>query len=341
MSWSRFNFPLEITSDKTIMATRMAIGTLISFVITNYYEFVDPTWVYISLFVVLFEHNTVGSSLIRGYMRAIATISSAILSLIIIILFHNYYLTNLLGFIAGTFLYTYLFLGTKESYIGVLGSLTLAICLINYNDLSHVFIRPTNVVIGIMIALFTLRFFFPERATRLLILEIDRFLSEYDAISTYLANTEQEILVTELSNRLAKFEAQVIARVPNFQTLLSEAKVEVKRGSEFPKVVAAMLLSLRHIFRYYASIMASIIYDKVEMTEEDKKNLIFLHLAMKHLKRNLSHLKSKHKLVINPDFICHDNKIISLMSHLISIECQNLEIKINELIDTLHTVKLE
>lgn len=154
---------MEVTSEKTIMAARMAISMIIALIITTYFEIVEPTWVYISLFIVLFEQRTIGASLTRCSMRAIATISSALYSLIVILLFHNAYLMNIIGFVIGIFLYTYLFLGTKQSYIGILGCVTLAICLINYNDFTFVFMRPTNVIIGILIGFFTLRFFFqPE-----------------------------------------------------------------------------------------------------------------------------------------------------------------------------------
>ncbi len=341
MSLSWFNQPLEITQEKTIMAARMSIGVVISFVITTYFTIVEPTWVYISLFVVLSEQKTIGASLIRGSMRAIATVSSTAYSLFIILLFHNDYRANLIGFILGTFLYTYLFLGTKRGYIGTLGSITLAICLINHNDFSYVFIRPTNVLIGILIALFSLRFFFPRRATKMLILEARNFLTEYADLSYYLANVED--LTVDLHERLKSLESNVMTScIPRFQTLLSEAEVETDINSQFTKVASDIFTSLRHIVRYFLSIIASMIWEGVKIGENDKKTLLFLAGAFSALDDNLAQLGRQHQLVVSSELTATDDqKMIPLMLRLIVLECGALEMNINQLMTTLETVKLE
>lgn len=341
MSLSWFNQPLEITREKTIMAARMSIGVVISFVITTYFTIVDPTWVYISLFVVLSEQKTMGASLIRGSMRAIATISSAVYSLVIILLFHNDYRANLLGFILGTFLYAYLFLGTKRGYIGTLGSITLAICLINFNDFSYVFIRPTNVLIGILIGLFSLRFFLPRRATKMLILETQNFLTEYADLSYYLANMNN--VTTDLHERLKSLEANVMTScIPRFQTLLSEAEVETDINSQFTKVAADIFTSLRHIVRYFASIIASMIWEGVRISEDDKKTLLSLAKAFATLDDNLTQLGNKHRLTVSTELATtEEQKMVPLMLRLIALECSVLEENINQLMHTLDTVRLE
>lgn len=340
MSLSRYNFPIEMTRQKTIMAARMAIGTIISFIITTYFTLVEPTWVYISLFIILFEQHTIGASLTRCSMRAFATISSALYSLIIIFLFHNNYLMNLIGFVVGIFLYTYLFLGTKKSYIGILGCVTLAICLINYNNFSYVFIRPTNVIIGILIGFFTLRFFFPSRATKMLILEMQEFLAEYATLSMYLANIDDS--TTDLPERLTQCESNILALIPHFQTLISETRVEIGKDSGFTQVAADILQSFRHIFRYYASIIALILYKGVILNEKDREHFIFLSNAMIQLKENLSYLKHTRNLVAAPDLIPQkDENLLSLMLGLLVTECGSLEIKINKLIRMAKVVKLE
>ncbi|MCE0723602.1 MULTISPECIES: FUSC family protein [Legionella] len=330
MSLFKSNFSIEMTSQKTIMAARMAIGAIISFIVTTYFTLVEPTWVYISLFIILFEQHTIGASLTRCSMRAFATISSALYSLIIIFLFHNNYLMNLIGLIIGIFLYTYLFLGTKKSYIGILGCVTLAICLINYNNFSYVFIRPTNVIIGILIGFFTLRFFFPNRATKMLILEMEEFLAEYAALSTYIANIDDS---TDLAKRLTRCESNILTLIPHFQTLISEAQVEIGKDSGFTQVAADILQSFRHIFRYYASIIALILYEGVRLNEKDKEYFIFLSNAMIKLKENLSYLDRKPHLVAVPDVMPQKGEnLLSLMLSLLVTECSSLEIKINKLI---------
>ncbi len=309
----------------------MAIGTIISFIITTYFTLVEPTWVYISLFIILFEQHTIGASLTRCSMRVFATISSALYSLIIIFLFHNNYLMNLVGFIIGIFLYTYLFLGTKKSYIGILGCVTLAICLVNYNNFSYVFIRPTNVIIGILIGFFTLRFFFPNRATKVLISEMEEFLVKYATLSMYIANIDDS--KTGLSEQLTQCESDILTLIPHFQTLISEAQVEIGKNSGFTQVAADILHSFRHIFRYYTSIIALILYEGVRLNEKDKEHFIFLSNTMIKLKENLSHLERKPNLIVVPDVMPQkDENLLSLMLSLLITECSSLEIKINKLI---------
>ncbi|AUH71053.1 FUSC family protein [Legionella sainthelensi] len=330
---------MEVTSEKTIMAARMAISMIIALIITTYFDIVEPTWVYISLFIALFEQRTIGASLTRCSMRAIATISSAIYSLIIILFFHNAYLMNIIGFAVGIFLYTYLFLGTKQSYIGILGCVTLAICLINYNDFTFVFMRPTNVIIGILIGIFTLRFFFPTRATKVLLLEMQKFLNEYAGLSAYLANIEDS--TTDLSKHLIQCESNVLALILRFQTLINEAQVEISKDSEFTQVAADILQSFRHIFRYYASIIALILYEGVKINDKDKASFLFLSNTLNELKENLFTLKRKRNLLAVFDKTPpQDENLLSLMLNLLVTECSSLEMKINKLIRMAKVVKL-
>lgn len=331
---------MEVTSEKTIMAARMVISLIIALIITTYFNIVEPTWVYISLFIVLFEQRTIGASLTRCSMRAIATLSSALYSLIIILLFHNAYLMNIIGFVIGIFLYTYLFLGTKKSYIGILGCVTLAICLINYNNFTYVFMRPTNVIIGILIGFFTLRFFFPTRATKVLILEIQKFLTEYATLSLYLANIEDS--TTDLHQHLEQCESNIAALILRFQTLISEAQVEIRKDSKFTQVATEILHSFRHIFRYHASIIALILYEEVKINEQAKERFIFLSTTLTSLKEHIAHLKRKRKLMVVTDISPKEEENpLSLMLNLLVMECSSLEIKFNKLILMAKRVKLE
>lgn len=340
MSSSPFNLTPEVTSEKTIVAARMGIGIIISFVLTNYYTIVDPTWIYITFFVISFEQRTIGASLMRSSMRAIATISSAVYSLIIILLFNNYYLMNLFGLVVGVFIYTYLFSGTSKGYIGTLGSVTLAICLINHNDISQVFIRTTNVLIGIAIGTFVVRFFFPIKSIKMLILELDGFLSEYASFASYLANVDQAR--PDMNEYLAQFEAKMMPAISRFQTLINEAKVEMNQDLKFTQDAEDILKSLRRIFRYYTSFDASILFEGANVGVEDRNILLALAQVSRYLQESLAQLKPQRIFIRPADLKSKDEKNVSpLMLHLISSEFRALEVKINKLLITIKTVKLE
>lgn len=339
MSLSWFNQPFEITPAKTIIATRISIGIIISFIVTTYFNIVDSTWVYISLFVIVSEQKTIGASLNRASMRAIATVSSAIYSLTIIWLFNNNYLINLSGFIIGVFLYTYLFAETAKGYIATLGCITLAICLMNFNNFSNVFIRPTNVLIGILIGIFTLRFFFPLRATKMLILETQSFLSDYARLARNLANLDK--LTPDLNNQFIAFESGIATYIPTFQRLLAEAAVETAGNASFIKVASEILVSFRHLSRYFASIFALIISQQISIDDDDKKTFFLIAETLTKLKDNLVHLNYRHQLIPSTDLtVTSDQKALPMLLRLITQECRGLETQINQFIKTTKTVKL-
>jgi hypothetical protein len=327
---------MEVTTEKTIVATRMGIGVVISFVVTNYFTFVDPTWVYISFFVVSFEPRTIGASLMRSSMRAIATVSSAIYSLIIILLFNNYYLMNMAGLVIGIFIYTYLFLGTNKGYIGTIGSLTLAICLINYNDLSQVFIRSANVLIGILISTFVMRHIFPRKAVDMLILEFNNMLTEFATLASYLVQINQS--TPELQKRLVQFETKMMPAIPRFQTLIHDSKLELPPHSKFTDITEDILKSLRRIFRYYTSFTDSILLEKVELKNQDKAFLLFLLQLNQKLQASIIHLTPRATLHPLANLKLKEEKIVSpFMLHLIFLEFRALEIKTNTLLTMLKT----
>lgn len=168
---------------------------------------------------------------------------------------------------------------------------------------------------------------------------MQKFLNEYAALSTYLANIDDS--TTDLSKHLMQCESNVLALILRFQTLINEAQVEISKDSGFTQVSTDILQSFRHIFRYYASIIALILYEGVKINERDKESLLFLSNLLNKLEENLFALKRSRHLLAAPERTSPpDEKLLSLMLNLLVAECSSLEIKINKLIRMTKVIKL-
>ncbi|WP_242604007.1 hypothetical protein [Legionella santicrucis] len=168
---------------------------------------------------------------------------------------------------------------------------------------------------------------------------MQKFLNEYAALSNYLANIDNS--TTDLSKHLVQCESNVLALILRFQTLINEAQVEIGKDSEFTQVAADILQSFRHIFRYYASIIALILYEGVKINEKDKESFLFLSNTLNILEENLFALRRRRNLLMDPGRISpQDENLLSLMLNLLVAECSSLEIKIHKLIRMTKVIKL-
>ena len=158
---------MKLDHAKLIRACRLMIalatGTLTSYLL----KIPMSGWVMITTCVVLFDQDTVGGTINRGKLRFWATFYGALISLVCIIFFPDNMIIvwSVIGIT--TFVYAYIYMGTAKSYIGVLGSATLAIILLGNNhhpDLHTAIYRIMDIAIGVIFALLSMLLFFPEYA---------------------------------------------------------------------------------------------------------------------------------------------------------------------------------
>lgn len=268
---------MQLTNPKIISILRPCIGILIARAIVYYYNIPESSWIYISLFVVTVEQTTIGGIVRRSYLRAFATISSALYSIVIIYLFNNNPLMNTIAIFFGILVYDALYLGTEDNYIGVLGAITLAVCLLNYNNITLAFMRPFNVVIGIAIGLFLGYFFFPQRATLLLVEKLHTIIEE-------MKNSIQELQhATTWSpkdyDNFSSSDNLVITTFSKCNALIAEARHELPKGSQFPVVIAQILTHIRKIIRYHSSA----VYYIFSINNNDADDIKFALNALNHL----------------------------------------------------------
>lgn len=170
-------------------------------------------------------------------------------------------------------------------------------------------------------------------------MEINNFLTEYSALSLYLAHWDKT--TTNLHHHLEQRENNISALMLRYKTLVNEARSEINKDSSFTQVTEDILQSMRHIFRYYASIIALLLFEQVTINQRSKDNFILLSELMTQLSMQLSdlnHQKPPGDLTKEQESNQHD--LLSSMIHLLFLEYDVLNGKINQLIDAAKTIKL-
>ena len=141
-----------LNSTKLIRALRLVLALGAGFTLIHHLKIHMSNWVMVTTTIVLFDQQTVGGTLNRGRLRFWATFYGAALSILCILLFPHQPLV-IWSFIAvTTFGYGYLYMGSKDSYIGVMGVVTVSILLVNVGfstPLVAALYRLSDIVIGI------------------------------------------------------------------------------------------------------------------------------------------------------------------------------------------------
>lgn len=150
----------------SIRATRLILANLILYLITWYYQIPEREWALITVWFVMYDYTYVGDVWLKSWYRFLGTIFSALYGLIIIYFFYNNVVIKMLAFIPAIFIYAYFFMDTKRAYIAIIGGVTLSIILLNHNDIGAAILRVFNVILGILMSMFMMRFFYPQYADK-------------------------------------------------------------------------------------------------------------------------------------------------------------------------------
>ncbi len=306
----------------TIRTWRLIITCLMLFLITWYYQVPERIWSLITVWFVMTEYTSVGGVYKKGFYRFAGTFMSALYGMVIIYFFANNVMINMLAFVAGVFVYMYYFLDSEKMYIGVIGSVTLSIVLLNHNDLDAAILRTFNIVLGILASMFMIRFFYPKYArdeviatqqqgmqqlTGLLNVYLDKSKTQSDTIDAYL-HIESDLLKT--------FQA--------FDKHLNEAKVEVGSQDEFIKININVMAHIRRLFRLISVFMNDLSTDISRADAKLHEELTHVLNALEHIQYKLTHhspasdfIFSKNALPLHPILASIHNQL-SLLNDAIS-----------------------
>lgn len=250
-----------LDAQKILRTWRLSLVCLISFFITWSFEIPNGEWALITSCVVLSEYTTVGGVLTKSYLRFAATFSSAVYCILVIYFFGNNAIVNMLAAIGGLFLYSYFFMDGKQGYIGVLGGITLTIMLFNYNNIDAAILRPFNILIGIAVSVFTLRFFYPEYA-RDKVLEVQ---ADFLGGLSHMLHVFLDPLYSldDIKKEYLIDENKLISDIAKFNRYIEEARIETQKMPAYIDHNLAAIVCEKRIYRLISVLIYHLATDEM------------------------------------------------------------------------------
>ncbi|MGE3920401.1 MAG: FUSC family protein [Gammaproteobacteria bacterium] len=220
----------EWGSPRTINSIKTAIACLIGYLIVEISDVPQSPWVLVTIVVVMSAQITVGSTIIKSYMRFWGTFFGAAAAAIIFLVTRNN--VWLVGFTLfwTNLLFSYIAGSSKDiSTAGTLGGVTVAMILLaNTPTLQTAGIRFIEINLGILISLLVTKFVFPIRASDIL---RSNFITTFSSLADYY----KERMFYKFSgeyHELSDLEEKVISALSTQRKLLHELETEVGRNKK-------------------------------------------------------------------------------------------------------------
>jgi uncharacterized membrane protein YccC len=242
------NFVLDKT--RVIRALRLILA-LAGGILTAYLIKIPMSgWVTVTTTVVLFDQETVGGTINRSKLRFVATLFGSLISLLCVLFFHDNWLVIWCVLSICCFIYAYIFMGSKKSYIGVLGIATMAIIVFSSDgtSLQHAMYRIMDIVIGISFALLSMLVFFPQYAINKSHQLIFKALED---ITDLIKNIQNQDNIEQVRQHILTVETKFLNDVTNFNKTIDEAKHELaaKKNPRLIENYNKCLLQIRRLYR--------------------------------------------------------------------------------------------
>ncbi|MBS0350145.1 MAG: FUSC family protein [Proteobacteria bacterium] len=162
-----FSLPRVINCFKT------ALACVVGYLIYLFTPLPQAQWIIITVLVVMSAQTTVGGIFIKAQMRLLGTIFGAAVAILIIFLCKNQNTELIIGIGLFVSIMSFTYIASRAgdiSYVGTLGSVTVAIILLNKEiSLSMAGERFFEIVFGILLSFLVSYFVFPIRSHNLFI----------------------------------------------------------------------------------------------------------------------------------------------------------------------------
>ncbi len=217
------------------------------------------SWVFITTAVIVFDQDTVGGTINRSFMRFFATFAGAIISLICILLIKDYTWLIWTIVLLSNFGFAYFYIGKKQSYIGLLASITLAMLLLGNKppDLYTGIYRVMDILIGVSFALLSMLLFFPEYALNKLPTLITSLIQDNINLIKSIEKLNDIELIRQ---QIIIIEDNFINNVSKFNKALEESGHELS-GKKHPLLIESYRLSSVQVRRIYRLIFVVFYYE--------------------------------------------------------------------------------
>lgn len=302
-----------IDKSQLIRATRLIIALTGGVITTILMDIPMSAWVLISTAIVLFDQETVGGTMNRGKLRITATFLGAIVSLAFLYFFKNNWLAIWIMLAIITFICAYLFMGKKNSYIGLLSIITIAILLIGTGEhhMQTAIYRAMDTIIGVIFAMLSIILFFPQYAFDRCYQQIINALND---IADLVVKIQKENNIESIRSQVLPVETKFHKDIINFNKNLDEARYESK-GKKNPLLINKYAECVLQIRRLYRLLIVLFYY---ELENESLNDLHINHILVEFLQ--IIHKITSHDNTysINIDFL--EIHQLAKQIHIVSLQ---------------------
>lgn len=277
---------MSLDREKTLRATRLSLTCIVIFLGTWYYQVPESIWSLVTLWFVMTEYTTVGGVYTKGLYRMIGTCASAAYGLLIIYCCGNNPIVDIIALVAGLFVYTYFFLDTDRTYIAIIGTVTLAIVLLNYNKTELAIYRVLNVLIGVLVSMFTIRFFYPHYARDGLIEIQVKFLGSLEAMLTSYLDEAKSLAIVKCD--FIELEKTILSVITLYKRLSKEARIELIPESAVLEHAELAMLHSKHLYHFMDVFIACFTTEAMRSDPWVRQELNSLLLTFHCLEKKLS-----------------------------------------------------
>ncbi len=287
---------LTLDKNRVIRALRLILA-LAAGIVTGYLIKIPMSgWITVTTTVILFDQDTIGGAISRSKLRFVATLFGSLIALACILFFHDNWLIIWSVLSVSCFIYAYIFMGSKKSYIGVLGIATMAIIIFSSNgtSLQHAMYRIMDIIIGIVFALLSMLFFFPQYAIK----KSHRLIfSTLDDITNLIKNIQNQDNIEQVRQHILKIETKFLNDVTNFNKTIDEAKHELA-GKKNPQLIENYNKCVLQIRRLYRLIIV-IFYYELENDNLNDPQLNQILFKILQIIQNISDKNQRYSLAID------------------------------------------
>lgn len=213
----------EWFSDRTINSIKITIACFIALCLVEFPGSPLNQWTLLSIVVVMSQVN-LGGILKKSYDRIMGTLIGALVAGIAVLFFEHHTLILDIILLVSCLIFAYVAGGSGDNkQMGTLGSATaIMILLARPPSESIIFLRPLEIIIGILIALLVTHFVFPIRATTRLRMSLGEGLDQLKDLFEWDVDT---INPTSLA-AIKQTEEKLLKVFVNQRELMKDSKTE-------------------------------------------------------------------------------------------------------------------
>ncbi len=255
-----------ISSPKMINSFKTALACLLGYLLMVWTSLPQSEWIVITIMVVMSAQTSIGSLFIKAKMRFWGTVCGALASLGILLICG----TNPVGigislFIIALF-FTYI-AGTPGdvSYVGTLGSVTVAIIILNPGaNLLAVGERFIEIILGILISFLVSYFVFPIRSHSIFLTNLGNTLSY---LGEYFESCFTEP-IPDLNSSFQDLNEKILNIFSQQRRLIQETGLEFGKTRKNKTIFQLILNSERKVYR-----ALNLIYYSLHATTHTRKSI--------------------------------------------------------------------